>query len=336
MKKRLFGTLPDGTDIIETTLTSGQLTAKILNWGAVLQDLRLAGHPTALVLGLTSLDDYVAGSAHMGALAGRCANRVTAGQFTLDDISYQLDRNVDGINHLHGGNRGFGERPWLIQASGDDFITLTLRSPQGDCGYPGEVDVAATYRLHQSTLTLEITATTSAPTLVNLAHHSYFKLDDQQSCQETLLEIDADAVTPLNDALLPTGDVLSVAGTEYDLREERAIGAAGIAYDINYCLASMPRRIPAYAATARSQISGIALEVWTTEPGIQFYDGAKLRIAAPGLHGASYGAKAGFCLEPQRWPDAPNHRHFPSATLRPGETYRQVSEFRFWQTKPPR
>lgn len=329
MMKSLFGSLPDGREIYEFTLKSAGLTAKVLNWGAVIRDLRLEGHAPALVLGLNSLDDYVAGSAHMGAIAGRCANRIAGGRFSIDGTDYQVDCNVNGNTHLHGGELGFGIRPWDIEDFGTDYVTFSLHSKAGESGYPGAVDVKATYRVFQTTLSLEISAETTAPTLVNLAHHSYFRLDNNVDCTDTLIEIDADAYTPLTASLVPSGEVKPVAGTVYDLRQERAIGSTGTDYDVNFCLAAMPRRIPAYAATARSLASGISMEVWTTEPGIQFYDAAKMHMAVPGLDGLRYGPKSGFCLEPQRWPDAPNHRYFPSATLRPGETYHQHSEFRF-------
>ena len=325
-----FGHLADGTQIDQVTLSGGGLTAKVLTWGAVLQDLRLASHAEPLVLGLASLEHYTNHSPHMGAMAGRFANRIGGGVFKIAGTQYQLDLNEQDITHLHGGAAGFGQRPWRLLDHGSDFVTLALFSDANESGYPGAVNAQVTYRLQDGgVFAIEASAETTAPTLVNLAHHSYFNLDGGPDCRNHLIEIDADAFTPLDANSVPTGEVDPVQGTPYDLRTLTSIGSGAITYDINYCLAAMPRRIPDFAAMVVSPKSGVTMEMWTTEPGVQFYDASKMRMSVPGLDGKTYGPHAGFCLEAQRWPDAPNHRHFPSATLLPGEIYRQVTEYRF-------
>ena len=174
-----FGTTVDGETVQRFTLAGGGLSAKIMNWGAVVQDLRLVDHAAPLVLGFEHFDDYPAHSPYMGAIAGRCANRIGGGRFSIAGQRYQSDRNFLGKHTLHGGAKGFGKRVWDVALHGDDFLTLALHSPDGDMGFPGALDVTCTYRLKiPGTLSVELTATTDEPTLCNLAHHSYFNLED--------------------------------------------------------------------------------------------------------------------------------------------------------------
>lgn len=331
MTLRTFGKLPDGTAVHAIAIAAGGLRAEILSWGAVLRDLRLDGHAPPLVLGFDTFEPYPAHSPHFGAIAGRYANRINGGKFTLDGAAHQLDLNQMGRHHLHGGAGAFGKRPWQIAAHGVDFVTLTLRAPAGEAGYPGNLDVTCTYRIAApGTLRVELSATTDAATLVNLAHHTYFNLDGAADVGAHTLQIMGDRITATDVDLIPTGSLMPVAGTAFDFRTKRTINnTAGTRYDTNFCLCDAKRPFAGPVVRAEGGDGRVALEVWTTEPGVQFYDGHKVSVPVPGLDGRAYGARAGFCLEPQVWPDAPNHPGFPSATLRPGDTYRQSTEYRF-------
>jgi aldose 1-epimerase len=330
-----FGWMPDGRKVERVTIRGGGLTAKIINWGAVIQDLRLAGHADPLVLGFEDFRFYPVHSPYFGAIAGRYANRIAGGQFTIDGRTYHADKNFLGKHTLHGGAGGMGGQLWTLADSGDDFATLTYRSPDGEMGFPGTMLVSCTYRVSEAGgLAVELTAETDAPTLCNLATHSYFNLEDggRSDVLGHLLQIDAATYLPVDAELIPTGDRLPVAGTEYDFRALRPIrngeGAAYQPYDHNFCL-SDARQPLRWAVTLQAQRSGVEMQVWTTEPGMQFYDGANVGREVPGLQGVTYGAHAGLCLEPQIWPDSPNHPHFPQAVLRPGAPYAQTTQYRF-------
>lgn len=326
-----FGT-HEGAPVSRVTLSGGGLTARIIDWGAVVQDLRMEGHPAPLVLGFDRFEDYPAASPHFGAIAGRYANRIAEGRFTLDGREHRADRNFLGRHSLHGGSLGTGRRMWRFGAVSADRATLHLTCADGEMGFPGRLEIACTYSLAEGALAVDLTATTDAATLCNLAHHSYFNLTDggRTGVQDHLLEVAAGAWTPVDDTLIPTGHVVPVDGTAFDFRAPRPIGDAGHPLDHNFCLAA-GRRAPAHAATLRSVTSGVAMEVWTTEPGLQVYDGKGAGRDRPGLDGIAYPPFAGVALEPQVWPDSPNRPYFPQAVLRPGETYRQRTEYRFRQ-----
>jgi aldose 1-epimerase len=335
MEGEHFGDTPQGEAVQRYRISGGGLTANIIGWAAALQDLRLAGHDAPLVLGFEQFADYPAFSPYFGATAGRYANRIGGGSFTIEGTRYQADTNFLGKHTLHGGSKGYGKRVWDVSLHGEDFVTLTLHSPDGDMGFPGALDATCTYRLKvPGTLSIELTATTDQPTLCNLAHHSYFNLDDGGSSDilDHRMAINAQAYLPVDDELIPTGAVQPVEGTAFDFRQARTIrfdeNGEQIVYDHNFCLAAArgPLKQAVWVQGARS---GVEMEVWTTEPGVQFYAGAKVAREQEGLGGRRYGAHAGFCLEPQIWPDSPNRPYFPQALLLPGETYRQTTEYRF-------
>lgn len=324
--RREFGVTLEGEAVEAIELAAGALRAEVLSYGASLRDLRLDGVTWPLTLGLNSTSDYVQHSPHFGAIAGRVANRIAGGRFEIDGAAYHLPCNENAKNTLHGGERGFGIRVWRVEEHGADFVALEYRSDDGEEGFPGCVEVRCLYRLIEpSTLRLELSARCDAPTLVNLAPHGYLNLDGTDSIDRHCLQIAADAVTVVDADLIPTGAVEPVSGSRFDFRESRLLG--DVAYDCNFCLASAPRPEPAFAA--RLTAGELALRIDTTEPGLQLYTGDKLNVPVPGVDGRHYGPRAGLCLEPQRWPDAPHHRHFPSILLRPGESYRQETVYLF-------
>lgn len=334
MTIRSFGTTPQGDAIEALEIAGGGLAASVLTWGTVLRDLRLDGHAPPLVCGFDDLDSYLRYSPYFGATAGRVANRIGEGRFTLDGAEHRVDRNQGGRHHLHGGAAGFGKRPWTVADHRPDGVTLELVSADGDMGYPGRLRARCAYTLAEpGILRVALSAEADAPTIVNLAHHSYFTLDGGADILDHRLWIDADRITETDADLIPTGRLLPVAGTPYDFRSARPIRRDGpdgrFRYDVNCCLSDAARPEPRRVARLEGPDSGLSLEVWTTEPGLQLYDGWKVDIPVAGLDGRRYGPSAGVCLEAQRWPDAPNHPEFPSMTLRPGQRYEQVTEYRF-------
>ena len=331
----VFGTTQAGEAVRRFTIRGGGLTANIIGLGAIVQDLRLNGHDAPLVLGYDRLEPYETDRAFFGAVVGRFANRIGGGRFTIAGQRYQTERNFLGKHTLHGGSEGFFHRPWTVSLHGRDFVTLTLHDPDGAMGFPGALDVTCTYRLKiPGTLSMELTATCEEPTLCNLAQHSYFNLDDGGAGDilDHRLMLNAGAYTPVDDEMIPTGAVKPVDGTPFDFRQARALRmemeGEQLRYDLNYCLASS--RGPLHqAAWVQGASSGVEMEVWTTEPGLQLYSGQFVAPTSAGLDGRRYKAFSGLCLEAQTWPDAPNRPYFPQATLWPGQIYHQVTEYRF-------
>ncbi len=307
--------------------------ASILTYGAVLRDLSVpvGGRMQRTILGLNSIEDYVAHSPSFGAVPGRFANRIANGRFSLDGVTYELQRKPGDAHTLHGGPKGFAKRIWTIDAHDETSVALSLVSPDGDMGFPGETRVRCLYRfVEPATLRVELTGTTNRPTPFNLTQHAYFNLDGSPDILDHELTLACDFYTPADAGLIPTGEIRSVAGTAYDFRTPRTIrNAGGVTYDTNIVVSS--RRVAdglAFVARLRSLRNGLTMELHSTEPGVQLYDAAKLNCPVPGLDGAHYGAHAGVCLEPQGFPDAPNRPHFPDRILRPGQTYQHISEFR--------
>lgn len=329
-----FGTT-NGEDVLEITLTGPDgMQMKVLTWGAVIRDLIVpfSGGRQRVVLGLNSIEDYIKHSPYFGAIVGRHANRIGGAQFTIRNKTYRLDAN-EGENQLHGGSMGFGTRHWSIVAHSDSSVTLSLVSEDGDMGYPGRVVATCTYYLlPNAAVAIELTATTDQQTPVNLTSHSYFNLDGSENILSHQLMIAGDYITPTRHDLIPTGEILRVADSAYDFTTARSIGAELInddtLYDTNYVLRG-PYGVLRHAVTLSSPANGLNMELWTTEPGVQFYAGHLINIPVSGLDGARYGRHGGLCLEPQRFPDSPNNAHFPSSLLRPGQISRQVSELRF-------
>ena len=268
------------------------------------------GRVANVVIGFDTAQAYRPNPRYLGAIVGRCANRIGNARFTLDGTTYRLAANV-GTNHLHGGVKGFDQRVWRA-ASGASELELRYRSPDGEEGYPGTLDVRVTYTLtERNELLVEYFATTDKATPVNLTQHSYFNLAGAGDVLGHVLQIDADAITPVDENLIPTGEIMPVAGTEFDFRSPMAIGARrGGLYDHNFVLR---REGGGGSARVIEPVSGRTLTVRTTEPAVQLYTGYR-----PGL-----------CLETQHFPDAPNRPDFPSTIVRPGESYDSRTVFEF-------
>jgi len=322
-----FGQLPDGAPVQRISLRKGSLEASVLTFGAIIQDLQFNGQ--RVVLGYSDLAGYLSDQNYMGAVVGRCANRVSGGVAVIDGKAHQLTLNCDNRDHLHGGTTGFSARNWSIEQHDKASVLLKMVSEDGDEGYPGRAEVLLRYTLTGGgALRVKMTATTDKATLVNLTQHSYFNLDGSATIADHSLEVAAERYLPLSDDLVPTGDVRNVAWTAFDFQDGRKIGASQ-AHDLNYCLADKPRDSVEFAAALEDAAGDMRMEVWTTEPGLQLYDGGQMQGSSIGHGGAPYGPKAGVCLEAQRWPDGINNEGFPNVVLRPGETYTHISEFRF-------
>ncbi|MGA7541112.1 MAG: aldose epimerase family protein [Steroidobacteraceae bacterium] len=344
-----FGALTDGTRIeaVELTSRSG-IRARIITLGARIQSLYApdrGGRLGDIVLGFPTPQQYFDDTNYFGATVGRFANRIAEGRFTLDGHTYQLSINDHG-NSLHGGKRGFDKRVWKIDSimSGRSAsVVMSYVSADGEEGYPGTLHVTARYTLSDAgELRIDYRATTDKPTIVNLSGHSYFNLASGPahfSTMRDLLQIDASRYTPVNALLIPTGRIAPVAGTPFDFRKPTPIGLrirdghdAQIrychGYDMNFALDGRPGTLR-LAARVEDPRSGRVLEVYTTAPGIQFYSGNFLSGAVIGKGGIAYREGDAVVLEPQDFPDAPNHPNFPSATLDPGATYHNVIVYRF-------
>ncbi len=331
MQPSLFGTLEDGSRVEAWDLgVAGGLRARILTYGARIAgiDVPTASGPRRVTLDRPSLRAYVADTAYLGAVVGRVGNRIGGARFPLDGRTVQLSAN-DGGNTLHGGKVGFDRAVWRAEADGDG-VRLSHVSPDGDMGFPGTLTAHVTYAVRGDALVIDYAASTDAPTIVMLTNHAYFNLDGAPDVLGHQVSIAAEQFTPADAAQIPTGEIRPVAGTPFDFRAPRRIAARigdddeqlriGHGYDQNYVLADAPRREPAHAA--RVAAGGIAMEVLTTEPGIQFYSGNMLPKAGLAL-------RAALCLETQHFPDAPNHPGFPSIVLRPGETRHSRTIYRF-------
>jgi aldose 1-epimerase len=348
-KRAAFGALSDGTRIEAVDLTSqAGIRARIITLGARIQSLYTpdrTGKLTDIVLGFASPQQYFDDGSFFGATVGRFANRIGKGRFTLDGHAYQATINDHG-NSLHGGTRGFDKRVWKIESihSGRSAsVVMSYVSPDGEEGYPGTLRVTATYTLADSgELRIDYQATTDKPTIVNLSGHSYFNLassPEHFSTMRDLLQINASRYTPVDDVLIPTGTIAPVAGTPLDFRKPTAIGLrirdgndAQLrychGYDMNFVLDGRPGSLR-QAARVEDPRSGRVLEVYTTAPGIQYYSGNFLTGTFTGKHGITYRQGEAVVLEPQDFPDAPNHPNFPSARLDPGATYHNVIVYRF-------
>ncbi len=322
---------------------SNGLEACITNYGGRLVSMMVPdknGKMTDVVLGYGSIADYLASDGNFGALIGRYGNRIAKAKFTLDGSEYSLPQNDNG-NCLHGGPQGYHTRMWDANQVSDKVLELTYLSKDGEAGFPGNLDIKVTYTLtDNNAIDIKYEATTDKPTVVNLTNHSYFNLSGIPGSQilDQLMMINADAYTPVDGNLIPTGVLEPVEGTPMDLRMPVAIGeqidnsfeqlTLGRGYDHNWVLNSKGD-INTLAAKAISKTSGIVLEVYTNEPGVQFYAGNFMTGDDKGKNGTVYPHRGAFCLETQHYPDSPNQPNFPSTVLRPGEKYVSQCIYKF-------
>lgn len=349
-----FGTLADGTPIDAVTLSnSHDVSARIIAYGATLQSLSAPdrdGRVADIELGYDDLAGYVDHPNYWGATIGRYANRIAGGRFTLDGKAYQLTLN-DKTNSLHGGTQGFDKRPWQIvsvKQGPPASVTLALVSPDGDQGYPGTLKATVTYTLdEQNQLTIDFNATTDRPTVVNMTNHAIVNLAGEGAPGGILdhkLTVPASAFTPVNAALIPTGELKPVAGSVFDFRKSRIIAdgirdgknpqiVAGRGYDHNFALDAGLTTQPKLAARLEDPGSGRVLEVLSTEPGVQIYTGNFLDGTLIGKHGHLYRQGDGIAIEPQKFPDSPNQSSFASARVDPAHPYHHRMTFRLSTAK---
>ncbi|MFE3030713.1 aldose epimerase family protein [Streptomyces canus] len=317
----LFATLSDGTPVHRWTLERAGVRVRILSYGGIVQSVEVPdrdGRTADVVLGFAGLEGYLEHSGpYLGALVGRYANRIAGGRFELDGATYALAPN-NAPNSLHGGERGFDKRVWDMEPAGAHGVRLSRVSPHGEEGFPGRLEVSGTYSLDESgALRISYEAVTDAPTVVNLTNHSYFNLAGSGNAGGHELRIDASRFTPVDADLIPTG-VEEVAGTRFDFRQARKVGAG---YDHNFVLDKGITAQAVEVAELYDPASGRVLTVATTEPGLQLYTADHLpEPFAPG---------DGVALETQHFPDSPNRPEFPSTVLRPGEVYRSQTVYGF-------
>jgi aldose 1-epimerase len=341
-----FGKTLDGAPVsLYTMRNQSGMEARIMTYGGIVQSLLVPdknGHFGDVVLGYDNLEGYLTNSPYFGALIGRYGNRIAKGQFTLDDVTYHLPIN-NGPNSLHGGLKGFDKVVWKakpLQTPDGPALQLTYVSRDGEEGYPGTLTVKAVYTVTKdNALKLDYTATTDKDTVVNLTHHSYFNLAGNGDILGHIVYINADTFTPVDETLIPKGELRPVLGTPFDFRVPMAIGArindtndeqikfAG-GYDDNWVI-NHPMGELGLDARVTEPTSGRVMEVWSTEPGLQFYSGNFLDGTIVGKGGQVYPHRGAFVMEPQHYPDSPNHPNFPSTELKPGKVYHNTIIYKF-------
>jgi aldose 1-epimerase len=339
--KTSFGVMPDSTKVdLYTLVNHSGITMKVTNYGGIITSLMVPdknGKTTDIVLGYDSLSGYLAKTPYFGALIGRYGNRIAKGKFTLDGTEYVLAQN-DGPNHLHGGVKGFDKVVWEAEEFKTDSavgIKLHRLSKDGEEGYPGNLDVTVTYTLNDdNSLVFDYTATTDKATPVNLTQHSYFNLAGSGDIKSHELLISAAKYNVVDSTLIPTGELREVKGTPFDFTTAKPIGkdlvAAGgkpIGYDHNFILDT--KGIKDLAVRVVEPNSGRTVEVYTDQPGVQFYSGNFLDGTITGKSSKVYQQYSGFCLETQHFPDSPNQGAFPTTILKPGEKYHTTTIYKF-------
>lgn len=347
IEKQDFGTTPDGKKVYLFTLTNNSgAKVKITNYGAAVVALIIPdrnGKMEDVVTGFENLEGYINDKSFFGVTVGRYGNRIANSKFKIDGIEYTVTAN-EGENHLHGGNIGFFKAVWdaePLETEEGPAVKLTLLSPDGDEGYPGNVNMEVVYTFtNTNELIIDYKGTTDKPTVLNPTHHSYFNIsgDFTKPITSQILQIDADYYTPVNDKLITTGELAKVENTPLDFRQPQVIGdrinddfiqlkySGG--YDHNWVINGYDGKVKK-AVELYEPVSGRVLEVLTDQPGVQFYSGNFMNGTITGKGGVVYNHRTGLCLEPQHFPDSPNKPDFPSTILRPGETYKQTTIYRF-------
>ena len=347
VSKRLFGKLADGSKVLEFRIANTKgMEVSLIEYGASVREIIVPdrhGYKKNVSLGFSNINDYVTDSPYFGCIAGRYANRIANGKFSLDGTEYQLGTN-NGSNHLHGGDRGFDKRVWKGEILDNNLgIAFTYTSPDGEEGYPGRLKCKVSYFLTEDNeLKVEIEATTDKPTVLNLTNHTYFNLSGEGNTTilSHELTLPGTQIVATDGAGIPTG-MEKVIGTPFDFRKSTPIGSrigqkhpqllAGKGYDHTWLVPQGEKEL-ALAAILVDPASGRKLELFTDQPGVQFYSGNYLDGSLTGMSGSPYPLRSGLCLEPQVFPDSPNHQGedgWESCVLRPGETYRHTSVYKF-------
>jgi aldose 1-epimerase len=348
-KRGVFGKLPDGRPVAAVTLANGRgVSATVIAYGATLQSVVMpdrAGRKADVALGYDTIQAYVDKPQYFGSTVGRFANRLAAGRFRLDGRTYQAPVN-NGPNSLHGGTAGFDKVLWEVvgvESGPTASVTLRYVSPDGDQGYPGTLSVTATYSLDErNTLTIEYVATTDRTTIANITNHAYWNLSGEGSANGAMghvVTIPADSYLPTDEGAIPTGELRPVAGTAFDFRKPRSVGervrdardqqiAWGRGYDHNWVVGRGVTRDQHLMARVHDPASGRGFELWSNQPGLQFYSGNFLDATSSGKSRRIYRLGDAVVFEPQIFPDSPNQKGFPSARLEPGQTYRNIMTYR--------
>lgn len=339
VQKTSFGKLPDGTAVDLFTLTNANgLIAKITNYGTIITELHVPdrnGKPGDIVLGFDNLAQYLKGHPYFGCTAGRVANRIAGGKFTLDGKTYKLATN-NGPNHLHGGVKGFDKVVWKAEPQAGAAVKFSYRSPDGEEGYPGNLDAEVLMTLTDANeLRIDYTAVTDKATPVNMTNHSYFNLAGEGHILGQELMIAADYYTPMDATSIPTGEIRAVKGTPMDFTKAHPIGlyfhqlpVVPVGYDNNFVINGGGKGM-ALIARAFDPKSGRVMEIHGTQPGVQLYTSNYFDATITGKGGFVYWPHTAFCLETQHFPDSINKAQFPPVVLRPGETYRQTTTHKF-------
>ncbi|PNU06707.1 aldose epimerase family protein [Novosphingobium guangzhouense] len=348
-KRETFGTMPDGTAVEAVTLTNGKgMSVRVMTLGASIQQVLMpgkGGKTVDVAVGYDSLDGYAKDGQFFGATVGRVANRIARGKFTFDGKEYTTPVN-NGVNSLHGGTKGFDKVIWAVRdvkQGKNASVTMRYVSPDGDMGYPGTLTTDATYALdEQNNLTITYTATTDRPTVVNISNHAYWNLAGPgRTAMDHVLTIPADRFTPTDETAIPLGQHKSVAGTVFDFRQPTPVGARvregtdpqivyGRGYDHNWVVGDAVTKGQHLMARVTEPTSGRGFEVWSNQPGLQFYSGNFMDGTIVGKSGQIYREGDSLVFEPQLFPDSPNQSQFPSVRLDPGKTYRNVITYKFF------
>lgn len=345
IQKQFYGATQSGTPVDLYTLTNDHgVVVKITNYGGIITSIQTPdrnGQFDDIVLGFDTLEEYLGPHPFFGVLVGRYANRIAEGKFTLKGKQYTVARNAGG-NHLHGGNKGFDKVVWEAETAGvgdEVSLRLTYFSRDGEENYPGNLSVEVTYTLtNNNELRIDYAATTDQTTILNLTNHTYFNLAGKGDNLGHMMMLNADQFTPVNEQVIPTGELRSVEGTPLDFRTPTPIGTRieqddeqlrfGGGYDHNWVVNGQPGELR-LAARVTEPSTGRALEVLTTQPGVQFYSGNMMPKSITGRGGQVYPWRGAFCLETQHFPDSPNHPNFPTTALEPGERFHEVTVFKF-------
>ena len=339
-----FGSMPEGKVMLYTLSNPNGMKVEIINYGAIIKSIYVpdrSGNSVDVVLGFDDLQGYLGDHPYFGAIVGRYGNRIAEGKFSIDEQVFRLAIN-NGPNHLHGGLKGFDKVLWDRKAGNDQnenaTLILSYNSQDGEEGYPGNLNVEVSYSLSgNNELSIMYKASTDKKTHLNLTNHSYFNLSQSASVLDHEIQINAELFTPVDSTLIPTGELRTVANSPFDFRTFRSIGQRidqdeeqivyGGGYDHNFVLENPSLSKP--SISIRSRDNGITMNIFTTEPGVQFYTGNFLDGSIVGKENKSYIRRSGFCLETQHFPDSPNQSSFPSTLLEPGETYNSTTIFQF-------